>query len=289
MGSRQANDAAPRTDLPPLLDAHRAALQSHFPIPPARPSKRRRMAKHAGGALALLAAAGLTWWADPSYRTEQYDTRIGQRTELKLADGSLVTLDTDTHLSVQWRLRSRHVELHQGRAQFDVSPALLRPFTIAAGTARIHVVGTRFDVWRQRHGTEVSVYQGQVRIWREGQPDDTAALVQAGLKLSVDARAAIAPIGRPMPFDTALGNAWRQGRFVFRDTPLQQAVQQIQRYHPAPIRLQDPQLDELQISGVFDSDNIQQLLTLLPRILPVSVERRPDGSMRIDAAAERSR
>lgn len=266
-----------------VLDEHRDALQAHFPIPPARPNTRRRLSKTASGVAALLLLAGMAWWADPTYQTAEYSTRIGQRSELALADGSRVTLDTDTRLSVQWRLRSRHIDLQQGRAQFDVSPAIVRPFHITAGAAQVRVVGTRFDVWRQPAATEVSVYEGRVQVWRTGQSDDSASLLQAGQQLSVDAAASTQTLGQPAAFDTTLGTAWQQGQFIFRNTPLQTALAQIQRYHPKPIHWHSASPNEQQITGVFDSSNISQLLGLLPRILPVTVERLPDGSIQIDA------
>ncbi|MBW7903313.1 MAG: FecR domain-containing protein [Rhodocyclaceae bacterium] len=264
------------------LDDHRAALQAHFPIPPAR-AGRKRTAGQAGGALAVALLAGL-WWADPAWRSETHATRVGQREVVRLADGSELTLDTATRLTVAWHLRTRRVGLEQGRAQFSVSPSAWRPFEVAAGSARVRVVGTRFDVWRKPGITEVSVYEGRVAVWRDGGADDARILLQAGQRAGVPADAG-GGAGQGGPsvggFDTERGAAWQKGELVFQNTPLREAAAEIQRYRGQAIRIHGQHVAALQVSGVFASDNTEQLLDLLPGILPVAVERKADGSVDI--------
>lgn len=266
-----------------VLDEHRAALLHHFPVPPARPaaSRRRRALRKAGGVLAIVLLAAGTWWLDPVYRSEQFATLVGQRAEIALADGSQLTLDTNTRLNVEWRLRSRQVRLAQGRARFDVSPSAWRPFTVAADAVRVQVVGTRFDVWQRPVSTAVSVYQGKVAVWRDGRDVAQALLLQPGQQVSVPAGQINENITlQVQPFDETRQAAWRQGRLVFQEMPLGQALEEIQRYTALSIHVEDARTAGLLLSGVFDSGNIEQLLGLLPTILPVRVQRQA-GSVSI--------
>ena len=75
--------------------------------------------------------------------------------------------------------------------------------------------------------------------------------------------------------------AWQERKLVFSRTPLAQAIAQIQRYRQAPIRLEDPALAQLPISGVFNTDNVEDLLDLLPHILPLTMARDADGTLHI--------
>lgn len=283
-GDERTSTGAGKT--PPIeraLDEHRAALQAHFPIPPAR-AGRKRAAGQVGGALAVVLLAGLLWWADPAWRSETHATQVGQREAVRLADGSELTLDTATRLTVDWHLRTRRVTLERGRVQFSVSPSAWRPFDVAAGSARVRVVGTRFDVWRKPEITEVSVYEGRVAVWRDGRPDDARALLQAGQRASVpaDTRTGEAPTPPSVgDFDATRAAAWQKGEFVFDNTPLHEFAAEIQRYRGQPIRIHGQRVAALKISGVFASDNADQLLDLLPGILPVTVEREADGSVHI--------
>ncbi|MNT99184.1 hypothetical protein D3C72_2419720 [compost metagenome] len=55
----------------------------------------------------------------------------------------------------------------------------------------------------------------------------------------------------------------------------------LRHYRQAPIGLSDPSLAALTVTGVFDAHNVDLLLDLLPSILPVSVIRLEDSSVRI--------
>ena len=66
--------------------------------------------------------------------------------------------------------------------------------------------------------------------------------------------------------DDAAGG-WTQGQLVFRDTPLREALTQLQRYRTGPIRLESGPASQLHVSGVFDTAEADRLLDLLPRIL----------------------
>ncbi len=88
-------------------------------------------------------------------------------------------------------------------------------------------------------------------------------------------KAGLAPVARD---DVAALTAWRQGRVVFRNTPLVQAIDEINRYAPRSIQLDDGTLAQTRIAGVFSTDNTQAFLDLLPTIAPVLVLQRPDGT-----------
>lgn len=55
----------------------------------------------------------------------------------------------------------------------------------------------------------------------------------------------------------------------------------INRYRVAPVTLADPALERLQISGVFDNAHTDTLLDLLPSILPVTIRREADDTIRV--------
>lgn len=261
------------------LDTHRDALKTMFPVPPSRAPRRKRTAV-VGTALAALVAAGL-WWADPAYRSEHFVTQVGERSTVALADGSRLVLDTASELTVQWRLRSRRVVLADGRALFEVEPTAWRPFHVDAGMLQVRVVGTRFDVWRQPDSASVAVYEGKVAVWRP-EHEDRQILLVPGQRTEVSG----GDTRQDLTSESVTGDmqgAWKDGRLVFLNTPLAEAIAVIQRYHRAPIRLADEQTGRLTVSGVFDSSNTEQLLALLPGILPVQVARKADGSIELGA------
>ena len=80
--------------------------------------------------------------------------------------------------------------------------------------------------------------------------------------------------------------AWKDGKLVFTQTPLAEALAEIARYRRAPVTLADARTADLRISGVFDSAGTDVLLDLLPAILPVTVARAPDDTVTVRARAE---
>ncbi|MGH8443839.1 MAG: FecR domain-containing protein, partial [Solimonas sp.] len=118
------DDAGDEARAEQALQRHRDALRERFPLPDAdalAPRPRRLPKKTVLGALAVLLAAGALWSADPAYRREHYETAVGARQAVALADGSTLTLNTGTRLDVSWHLRSRRVALLRGEALFDVA------------------------------------------------------------------------------------------------------------------------------------------------------------------------
>ena len=194
----------------------------------------------------------------------------------QLADGSRIDLNAATRIDVSWHLRSRRVVLHDGQALFAVAPASYRPFEVQAGDTHIRVVGTVFDVRKNADTVVVSVLEGRVRV---GTSQRTPTLLGAAEGIA----SVHGELGPARHIDPQAATAWRSGRLVFERTPLAEALRDIQRYRDAPIRLHGERLAGLELSGVFDSARIDQLLDLLPTVLPLSLTRQPDGS--VDLAA----
>ncbi|HGM5582985.1 TPA: FecR family protein [Pseudomonas putida] len=259
------------------LARHREALRAHFPLPEPKPRKASKT--RVISALAVILAAGVIW-LDPAYRHEQHVSAVGERQMVELADGSRVQLDSDTRLDVSWHLRSRRVELSTGQALFDVSKAWLRPFRVEAGDARISVLGTQFNVLRQDGGARVALLRGSVDIYSSQLPAQQVRL-KPGEQVDVR-QGRLQPVSRA-DVETVL--AWRERRLVFARTPLGEVLAHVQRYRQGRIELQDPSLAELPITGVFDADKADELLDLLPRILPLSLARAADGSVSITRRA----
>ncbi|WP_084197394.1 FecR family protein [Solimonas soli] len=263
------------------LARHRQALRERFPMPQASARRTPARIKQAAGtsAMLLVLTAGLLW-LDPAYRREHYATAIGEHRRMALRDGSTVTLDTGSGLDVSWHLRSRRATLTRGQAFFDVAHTAWRPFRVEAGDARIRVVGTAFNVREDTPAaTAVTVLRGHVAV--RGAADGRAGLLLGAGERAVVRGGRVAADGR---VDAQRGMPWTDGRLVFDRTPLREALAEIARYRRAPLTLAAPQLGELRLSGVFSVERSDDLLDLLPRILPVRVERAADGGARIVSA-----
>lgn len=263
----------------PLDDAlgrHREQLKQLFPLPPSRqaPSK---VLRSAGITLLLALAVAALAWLNPTYKREHFATAVGERRAVLLNDGSRLLLDSATQVDISWRLLSREVGLRAGQALFDVAPAVYRPFIVAAGLANVEVLGTLFNVRRLEHDeVRVTLARGQVKVEVPGAAQTPVVLMPGQ---QVDAiRGQLMPVAK---VEASRAMAWEDDRIVFAQTPLGEAVALLRHYRTAPVRLDDPGLAALKVTGVFEAHKVDQLLDLLPSILPVAVLREQGGEVRI--------
>jgi transmembrane sensor len=240
------------------------------------PDRTRRMPSWGWAAVpAALAVIGsaLLWWSGVQTKAEHYATRHGEQITKRLADSSVLRLDTDSAVTVRYDRMQRLVEVERGRAFFEVSRDPARPFRVLAGYAEARAVGTQFDVYRQSDSTVVTVVEGQVAVgFAPGQPGAAAGRtvpVRAGERLQVS-RGSLPATATPV--DTRRGTAWLRREIVFEQEPLAIVAAEFNRYSGTPIRIETPELRSLQISGVFSADDPETFVAFLRSLDGVKVE-----------------
>ncbi|MBN7823286.1 FecR family protein, partial [Bowmanella yangjiangensis] len=92
-------------------------------------------------------------------------------------------------------------------------------------------------------------------------------------------------LGSPERVDARALNGWIDGRVVFDRTPLVEVLDTLRRQRDTRVQLDDPDLAQLPVSGTFASANLDALLVLLPKILPVQLQRAADGSLSLSRRA----
>ncbi|MFI8334512.1 FecR family protein [Pseudomonas taetrolens] len=248
---------------------------------PAVPAKRRSLLRYAVAASVLAVAAGAGLWlqvpSSAGYRGE-FSTVLGERREITLPDGSSIELNGRSRVRVHFEYQQRKVDLEQGEAMFSVAVDRDRPFVVLAGAGQVTVTGTRFDVRRDGDEAQVAVESGHVRVQGASAPE--AVNLTAGLGTLVDARGRVAAA---RPVDTQALTAWRKGQLVFNDATLGEVAAEVSRYREQPLHVSSPALARLRVSSVFKTDDTDALLKALPRILPVAIQTRADGSQEVIA------
>lgn len=239
----------------------------------AQSARQRRRKQALGGSLATLLLGFTLWSFDPVWYSEDIRTAVGQRDSVQLADGSRVMLNSATHLRIERRLRSRQIELLNGEATFTVEHGD-KPFIVRSQEVAVRDIGTVFNVRSDSRGVAVAVLEGEVEVSTRQSPP---LRLQGGEQTLAHA----GRVGASEAANLDRVTAWQHGKLRFDGTPLSEVIVDIQRYRQAPIRLGDPRIASLRVSGEFDSDAVESLLDLLPAILPVALMRSGDGSVTI--------
>lgn len=91
-------------------------------------------------------------------------TMAGEMKELKLADGSIITMNGASNVSYELKADQRKIKL-KGQAHFEVAPNKYAPFIIETDKGTITVLGTGFDVIAYPNKElSVSVNHGKVSV-----------------------------------------------------------------------------------------------------------------------------
>ncbi len=237
-----------------------------------------RVAAAAAVAMLALGYLGYGWYAAPSY-VQDVATGAGEIRDLQLPDGSRISLNARSTLAVHFYRSRREVVLSQGEAFFEVAPAADRPFTVDAQRSRVTVVGTAFNVRNGPGEVVVKVLHGHVRVQPDRAEGTAPVSLQAEQGLAVTTLTAAY---RPIAASADSIGGWRNGRLVFRRTPLDEVAQEVGQYLGHPVTLGQPGLKFLPVSGYAATDAPATFLEALPDLLPVQVTRNAQGGYRID-------
>lgn len=233
----------------------------------------------AGGALCVAAIAGgvalLSWQPDSQVVASSVTSGIGQIRTLRLSDGSSVTLDTDSAITVGFDGTKRLVNLLRGRARFDVATDAGRPFVVDADGRSVVATGTVFDVALWRGDMRVSLFRGSADV-RSGKASSSSP---GGIAHLLAGQSCALGAGQPKPIverTPAGAELWVGGMLSFNGTPLSDVLTQTNRYSVEQIRLADASLAPLRVTGVFRPTPTGQLAGSLAAAFGLRVEH-PSG------------
>jgi transmembrane sensor len=230
-----------------------------------------------GGIAASAAIAfGVTRWREAP---AEFSTRLGEIRRLPLSDGSVMTINSGSNLSVVMEKRARQVELSQGEAWFEVAKDAHRPFVVTAGNVRVRAVGTAFSVRRRETGVEVQVTEGVVETWSDGDRSLRMRL-KAGDRAMLSAHAVL-------DYETDIASsldrslAWRSGMIDLDGRTLADAAEEFNRYNVRQIIIADPQVAREELSGLFRINDPDGFAETVKTSLGVSVDASDPELIRI--------
>jgi transmembrane sensor len=197
------------------------------------------------------------------------EARHGEQLTRRLADNSVVHLNTDSAVTVQYGKTERLVTLTSGQAEFDVAHDPARAFRVIAGSAEVVDLGTRFDVRLEHGATVVTVVEGRVAVGPSQSHRSQFVRLSADQQISVVAGEWPSTL---IAVDAQNTTAWLRREIVFDHEPLALVAAEFNRYTDKPIEIVTPALRNLQISGVFAIDDTDVFIAFLRSLKGVRVE-----------------
>lgn len=230
-------------------------------------------------AACLLLFVGLGTGTYPAVKGMFDDTFIyAQHSVLTnaLPDGSVIKLNAESAVSIDFDADTRSIDLVSGEAWFEVAHDTQRPFVVHTKFGDVTALGTVFNISSDKDQVTVSLEEGKVAVdWSTGGPDEVGSnnkkhvTLLAGEATTLSSRGA----GKRTHFDRVATTAWRKGKMVFYQTPLSDVIDVLNTYHEGHIMAVNPKLSEMSVSGVFRTDDIDQVIEAIEGTLSIQVVR----------------
>lgn len=250
----------------------------------------------AAAAAAALVFTYFSWWR-PAHYSGGINTAVGAIRTLRLPDGSVVVVNTNSTVTAAFTPSERRITLKQGEAHFAVARNAERPFIVEARGVAIRAVGTAFKVHLQDKAVAVLVTEGKVRV------DDAMTgksllarpphlhsdslstlgppVLASGHKVvvalpapivSVESRPAEVVVTKVSHEETQRALAWRERRLDFELAALSEIVAEFNRYNRHKLVIGDAELAQKRFGGSFKSDDPEGFVRMLQESCGLIVE-----------------
>lgn len=211
---------------------------------------------------------------------DTYQTTSSGQQSIKLEDGSILRLNSESQVRILFSDSERVVELSNGEALFDVAYDPDRPFRVLSSGKAIQAVGTKFTVKTEGGNINVVVIEGKVIVGNiesillyNSEANDLFEVVSAG-------REAYFPISGLVNIsdaDVVTEIAWQARYMTFDNEPLSMIAAQFNRNNALEIVIDHSDLMQTRMSGIFDVHDPESFIAFLKVTGEVTVERSGRG------------
>ena len=262
--------------------------------------------KWKGAAIALFVVLALSVVflhdaIDPARMNGIVQTQIGDQKTLELVDGSILKLNTQSKVRIEYSHDVRNVFLLRGEAHFTVTKDVDRPFRVYAGDGLIHAIGTAFGVYLRNGVVDVTVNEGRVGIASVAEPEEIDNVArsneskkplvaksvtslgilragEAGVIISkLDDNAKLVhrfdQLNQITNVEVANRTSWTNGVLIFSGEPLEDVVKEISRYTNVDIEFSDPAVGQIRIGGNFPVGETDVMFSSLETSFGLQVTR----------------
>lgn len=193
-----------------------------------------------------------------------FATKDGERKEIKLSDGSLVTLQGGTTLDANGAFgqKDRQLQLN-GEAYFAVAKDKSRPFIVRAGVTNAEALGTEFNVRMYQNNAQaivqLSVTEGTVKFSAD---NGSELVLKEGEVANFDPAEGVIQREKTIAKVEA---AWKSNQLIFSNTPFLDAALRIESHYGVTLQFPDT-LNGARLTATFDRKPLSDVLDVLSEI-----------------------
>ena len=217
-----------------------------------------------------------------------YETAIGEQSNILLADGSEIVLNTNSELHVRLAKHQRILMLTRGEVHVDVTPDSNRPLSVVVADKIIQAVGTAFSVEVDgRDNIELLVTEGVVLVGSRSEITsdisekltltlpESSTTVKEGQELQLNEPGAQTQLLSLADMEARL--SWREGNLIFQGETLEEALQEVSRYTTIEFVFLSDAIKNDPVAGRVKAGDVDGLLGVLRENFGVAYERTDDS------------
>jgi len=209
-------------------------------------------------------------------------TKRGSKSSIKLPDGTIVRLNTDSRLTYLNFTAGKNREVTLiGEAYFDVAHDSSRPFIIHTGKINIKVLGTSFNVrnYPQDKELETSLIKGKIEVSLDSRPEDIITLkptekliiakeqdeLSTATKVTnnIDNKVVLTSITYLRHDSLVAETSWLNDKMVFVNQPLDKIAIELERKYAITINFKDEKVKKYRYTGVFENVSLEKVFQLI--------------------------
>ncbi|QUS40032.1 DUF4880 domain-containing protein [Tardiphaga alba] len=211
-------------------------------------------------------------WPSVSEMRADFRTGTGEQRTVAFAGDVEIALNTQTSLAVRPATATEErIELIAGEASFKAPGSASRALAVFAADGKIVSEAGQFELRTFGAGaqTVVTCLEGRLRV----ESGTQVAELNARQRVSYGGLR----VGEIDAIDPAAVSEWRRGIVTFRNTPLSEAVEEMNRYRSGRIILSNAAQGQRLLSGRFRIDQMEQALAQVENTFKLTVTRYPAG------------
>jgi transmembrane sensor len=197
-----------------------------------------------------------------NFKETRYTTTSNKIT-ITLKDGSEICMNKNSSIQYNagYGIINRKIGL-TGEAYFKVTKGH-GSFIVNTSVAKIRVTGTQFNVKARKDKTEVGVSEGRVEFSSTTVRGSKIILTKGLYSSCVDNNLPTQAMAIQVPENSL----WMSDRLMYRGSTVQEIIADIEELYNIKIEVSDPQILNLQVTGMINSktpeDILQTLCTLI--------------------------
>ncbi len=199
------------------------------------------------------------------------ETRVGEKMNLTLPDGTEVNLNSKSKLTYPERFSKNERSLQlDGEAFFKVTHNAQKPFIVKTNVVNVKVLGTEFDLkaFPEEKVVNATLVKGKIRLEKE-KDGKIFSLVEINPSERATYYADQDKIEVNKEDNLEKYIAWKDGKLVFMNAPIEEVVKKLELWYNVSVIVNSESLKQAHFTMTFTTESIEQVLNLLQISYPI--------------------